>query len=138
MKDYVRIFSPGKSGESDDQLITGAMACLDGFSDQFNAENPAGMDDYLHFPHMMLSGSEVLEWKEPGQLSKDFFAGLRKLGWKETRTLEREVVLVSQDKVHVRVKYARVKADGTVISEHENLWILVRRDDRWGIVVRSY
>ena len=138
MKDYIAIFSPGKSGESAERLVEDAMECLDGFGDQFNAENPDGMDEFLHFPHYLLSGNALIEWKTRGQLPKHFFNDLKKQGWKRTVTRSREVVLVSPDKVHVKVKYTRERADGTIISEHDNLWIIVRRDNQWGIVLRSY
>ena len=138
MKDYDRIFNPERSGVPEERLVEGAMKCLDNFGDQFNAENPDGMDDFLHFPHYLLSGNTVIEWKERGQLPSDFFTDLKKQGWQRTATLSRKVVLVSPDKVHVRVTYTRERADGTIISEHENLWILIFRDKKWGIVLRSY
>jgi hypothetical protein len=36
------------------------------------------------------------------------------------------------------VKYTRNGSDGSIISEHENIWILVLRNERWGILARSY
>ena len=33
-----------------------------------------------------------------------------------------------------KVKYIREKADRTIISEHENIWILIYKNKKWGIV----
>jgi hypothetical protein len=138
MTDYVKIFKPESSAESDKSLIAGATKCLDDFGAQFNAGNPAGMDDFLHFPHYLLSGSELIEWQSRGQLPETFFSDLKRQEWARTVTQSREVVLVSTDKVHFKVTYTREKEDGTVISAHENVWIVIKRAGRWGIVLRSY
>ena len=138
MVDYIRIFKPEKSDESRESLIKGAIECLDNFGKEFNDENLEGMDDYLHFPHYLLSGNELIEWKTRGQLPTSFFSDLKKQGWSRTITSFREVILVSANKVHFKVKYIREKADGTIISEHENIWILIYKNMKWGIVFRSY
>ena len=84
MEDYVRIFNPGKSNEPSERLVEGALRCLDNFGDQFNAENPERMDDFLHFPHYIFSMNEFIEWKTRGQLPARFFDDLTAQGWKRT------------------------------------------------------
>ncbi len=138
LKDYKEIFKPIRSNKSDDELISAAIKCLDGFGEQFNAGNLEGMDDFLHFPHYLLSGNELIEWKTRGQLPETFFDDLKEQGWNKTVTQNREVILVSKDKVHFKVKYTREKEDGTVISEHENVWIVIYKNNKWGIFLRSY
>jgi hypothetical protein len=63
---------------------------------------------------------------------------LKEQGWKRTVYRDREVLLVSPDKVHFRIRYTRERADGTVITEYENIWILIYKNNRWGIELRSY
>ncbi len=138
MKNYDKIFKPDRGNESNEELITGAIKCLDGFGEQFNAENLDGMDDFLHFPHYILSGNEIMEWKTRGQLPETFFDDLKEVGWCKTVTQKREVILVSENKVHFKVRYTREMEDGTVISDNENVWIVIFKDDRWGIFLRSY
>jgi hypothetical protein len=138
MEDYVRIFNPEKSNEPNECFVEGAIKCLDNFGDQFNAENLEGMDDFLHFPHYLLSGNELIEWKTRGQLPASFFDDLHEQGWKRTVYRCREVILVSPDKVHFRMKYTRERDEGTIITEHENIWILIYKNNKWGIVFRSY
>lgn len=138
MKDYNKIFKPNKGVEYDEELILGAIKCLDDFGEQFNSQNLEGMDNFLHFPHYLLSGNELIVWETRGQLPETFFDDLKEQGWNMTVTQKREVILISRDKVHFKVKYTREREDGTVISEHENVWIVIYKDKRWGIFLRSY
>ncbi len=66
-----------------------------------------------------------------------FFLNLAETGWDWTAYLDRRPALVSPRKVHLVVDYTRNRADGTVISRHENLWIVTLEHGRWGIKQRS-
>lgn len=135
MSDLLAFFQPGSAPLAD---TTDAEACLDRFTAAFNAGDLAAMDAELHFPHTLLSGAQRLEWASPGQHPADFFAALRATGWARTQYESKLPVLASGDKVHCVVVYTRRNALGEVISTHHNLWVLVRREGRWGIVLRSY
>jgi hypothetical protein len=115
-----------------------AWACIDRFATAFNAEDLAGMDAELNFPHTLLSGSHRLEWSAPGQLPRDFFDSLRATGWARTHTESITPVLTSTDKVHFLVDYTRRTAAGEVLNRYHNLWIVTRSAGRWGIALRSY
>jgi hypothetical protein len=119
-------------------VVDAATACLHGFTAAFNACDTAGMDAHLHFPHLMLSGSARLEWPVPGQHPTDFFDKLTATGWAATRYEAISPVLAAADKVHFIVEYTRRDAQGRELSRHRNCWIVVLRDGRWGIAVRSY
>lgn len=116
----------------------GALACLDAFTEAFNARDPAGMDAQLHFPHILLTGGQVAIWKAPGQLPASFFDDLVADGWRRSVYHSRTPVLAGPDKVHVLVDYSREGEGGEVLSRQQNLWILTREDGYWGIKVRSY
>ncbi len=96
------------------------------------------MDAELHFPHTMLSASEQHVWNTAGQHPPSLFNTLKGQGWSFTQYESIDPVLVSADKVHFVVAYSRRKADGTVLTEHRNLWVVVQRLSKWGIVWRSY
>lgn len=138
MSEYAAFFQPVASPESAAELIAGAEACLEGFTACFNAKDCAGMDRHLHFPHTMFSGAERLVWEKPGQLPESFFDELTETGWARTVYEEKQPVLVSPDKVHFRVRYTRRAVDGSVLTEHENIWFVTRIGGRWGIALRSY
>lgn len=118
--------------------VAQALACLDRFTAAFNACNLAAMDAELHFPHVMLAGSVQHVWGCAGQHPSSLFPTLRELGWSYTQYEAREPILASDDKVHCRVTYTRRKADGSVLSEHTNLWVVTKVQSRWGIAWRSY
>lgn len=133
------LFQPRADNGPEAQMVAAAVACLNGFTSRFNARDLAGMDAYLHFPHVILSGEELVIWEEPGKLPASFFDELsRETGWAETRYQRQEAVLVSPRKVHMHVVYSRNRRDGSVISSHGNMWIVTCEQGRWGIKLRSY
>lgn len=138
MSDFANFVKPQQSDEPEAELIRTASECLDRFTSCFNACDADGMDRELHFPHLMLSGAERLDWPAPGQHPSDFFEILRACGWHCTRYEAKEAVLVSRDKVHFVVTYSRRNKNGAVLSLHKNLWIVTRVAGKWGIALRSY
>ena len=138
MPDLATFVSPRAFIESPEALIDGASACLDRFTDRFNACDAEGVDAELHFPHVMWSGASRLEWPNAGRHPTDFFDTLKRSGWHHTRYEDKQAALVGRDKVHFLVTYSRRRADNEILSMHTNLWMVVRIDDRWGICLRSY
>lgn len=133
------IFTPTGDGQDPAAMIAAALATIDAFTDRFNARDAAGMDDLLHFPHVILSGEQLVIWPERGQMPATFFDDMiASTGWDRTVYLERRPVLVNARKVHVLVDYTRNRADGTVITRHRNLWVVTQEAGRWGIKQRSY
>lgn len=139
MSDPRALFLPTGDGASADAMVAAALRCTDAFTERFNARDLAGMDAELHFPHVILSGERLVIWEAPGQLPPSFFDDLAAAtGWHHSTYLDRRAVLVSPRKVHLRVDYARSRADGSAASLHGNLWIVTFEDGRWGIKLRSY
>jgi len=133
------LFQPVLHSADDPVVIAEAVRCVEAFTERFNARDLIGMDRYLHFPHVILSGEQLVVWNEPGNLPASFFDDLeRNTGWAESRYQRREAVLVSPRKVHLLVEYTRNRADGSVASSHCNLWIVTFDCGRWGIKQRSY
>lgn len=138
MDQLLSFVSSNGSGVADPRIVAQASACLDRFTAAFNAQDLAGMDAQLHFPHTMLSGAEALVWRQPGCHPADFFDQLRSTGWASTRYESRLPVLASENKVHFVVTYTRRSSQGEELSRHMNLWIVVRHAGAWGIALRSY
>jgi len=57
--------------------------------------------------------------------------------WHHCRWDRRRIIHLSPDKVHVDTKFTRCRADGSVISSFESLYILTKEDGRWGVKMRS-
>jgi hypothetical protein len=134
------LFLPQQDAADDDASKVGhALAVLDAFTVAFNARDLAGMDAQLHFPHVILSGEQLVVWEKPGQLPPSFFDDLaRETGWHHSAWLAREPVLVGPRKVHFVVTWSRNRADGKIITLHDNLWIVTEEAGRWAIKQRSY
>ena len=120
------------------QAIAAAIACVEAFTERFNARDPAGMDGLLHFPHVILDGQRLFVWKSPGQLPADYFDALAARGWRRSTYRDKRAVLSSPTKVHLVVDYSRDGEGGAVLSRHANLWIVTFENGRWGIRQRSY
>ena len=139
MPDLSSVFIPAGDGADPDEMVRAAIAAADAFTDRFNARDLAGMDALLHFPHVILSGEKLIVWEGPGRMPPAFFEGLaRTTGWARTLYVERRAVLVNARKVHLFVDYTRNRADGSVITRHQNLWVVTHDGGRWGIKQRSY
>ncbi|MEG1201956.1 MAG: hypothetical protein RSD82_07320 [Comamonas sp.] len=118
--------------------IAQAKQCLERFTSAFNQHDLAGMDANLHFPHQMWAGADLLVWQHPGSHPVGFFDQLCSTGWAHTRYESIQPVLASAHKVHLLVDYSRRSAQDETLSRHQNLWVVVQRGGRWGIVLRSY
>ncbi len=138
MSSFLEFVGPAPQPEDSAASVAAADACLERFTSAFNARDTAAMDAELHFPHLMLSGGALLVWDGPGMHPQDLFTGLEASGWAQTKYTEKEPVLASQDKLHFRVAYDRLDGEGRVLSRHVNLWVVTRKDGRWGIALRSY
>ncbi len=138
MKDVHKIFSPENSNSTETDILKECFKCLQDFSDAFEEENLEKMDEQLHFPHYLLSGNEMTIWEKPGNMPEAFFETLKEGGWIKTVCELAEPVLISPNKVHYKWNYTRRGENETVLSTHENLWIVTKIDGKWGITLRSY
>ena len=138
MSSFLSFVSTTSDHSIDPGVAEEASCCLDQFTEAFNALNLAGMDAQLHFPHVMISGAETLLWDGPNQHPSDFFQQLKSTGWASTRYESKVPVLVSQNKIHFLVTYTRRSDRDVELSRHANLWIVVKKNDEWGISLRSY
>lgn len=138
MTGLASVFLPTGDGADPEDMAAAAIAAADAFTDRFNARDLAGMDALLRFPHVILSGEELIVWDGPGQMPTTFFEDpARTTGWDRTLYVERRAVFVNTRKVHLLVDYTRNRADGSVITRHRNLWIVTEDGGRWGIKQRS-
>jgi hypothetical protein len=120
-------------------MAADAIRCVEQFTEMFNKRDLAGMDSFLHFPHVILSGERLVIWEKPGNISPAFFDDLAKsTGWAKSTYHRKHAVLVSPRKVHLVIDYSRDRADGSIISRHINMWIITFDGGRWGIKQRSY
>lgn len=115
-----------------------ALEVVSAYMEAFNARDLAGTDAALHFPHVRLASGEVRVMERAGTLPPDFFERFAaRSGWHHSQWDYRRVIQSSDDKVHVAVCFTRHRADGSVIGRYESIWIVTKKDGRWGIQARS-
>ena len=136
--DYIDVFKPNSEEAVDSEAVQKAMECMKKFASAFDDANIAAMDACLHFPHYLLSGNNVICWKTLGQLSKSFFTDLKNIGFRKTVIDYISVITATTDKVHLKYGYSRIANDGHIMSKHDNIWILIKKEGAWGILLRSY
>ena len=120
------------------EIALACMACLDRFMDAVNAGDVLAMEREMHFPHARIADDTVVTYAAPGANPLDLFQRLgREDGWHHSRWLDKTIVQGDARKVHVAVRYARLRRDGSLIGEYDSLYILTFRGGQWGVQARS-
>lgn len=116
-----------------------AMRVLDDFMAAFNARDSKALTETLHFPHVRIASGTTRLTATPEAMISDFdfdqFAN--QFDWHHSAWLSRDIVQSGPDKVHIVVRFARYRADGSLSAEFDSLYIVARRNGLWAIVGRS-
>ena len=113
------------------------MQVLDDYMSAWNKKDLVGWEKTYHFPHYRLAGGKMSVLDHPGMQDAARVWASAGSDWHHSRWDRRKIVHASTDKVHVDTKFTRCRADGSVISSFESLYILTREDGRWGVKLRS-
>jgi hypothetical protein len=116
-----------------------AMRVLDDFMVAFNARDEKAWLATMHFPHVRVASgmTRLDETPEAMMSSFDFDRFAKQFDWHHSAWLSREVVQSGPDKVHVVVRFARYREDGSLSAEFDSFYIVARREGRWAVVGRS-
>lgn len=122
----------------DNETEAASLACLDRFMDAVNAHDVTAMEREMHFPHVRITAGAITTYTAPGSNPLDLFERLRREDdWLCSRWVSKAIVQGDSQKVHVAVRYTRLRSDGSVIGTYDSLYILANRDGRWGVLARS-
>jgi hypothetical protein len=113
------------------------MQVLDDYISAWNKKDLVAWEKTFHFPHYRLAGGKMSVLDHPGMQDAARVWASAGSDWHHSRWDRRNIVHTSADKVHVDTKFTRCRADGSVISSFESLYILTREDGRWGVKLRS-
>ena len=123
-----------------EQIENEVMGVLDDFMESFNASDPQAHTATYHFPHFRLAqgAMQSMETREDAIQAHVFvFRSLPSTGWYRSIWIDREVISISASKVHVATRFRRLREDGSEIVTTESLYVLINKDGRWGIKLRS-
>lgn len=91
----------------------------------------------LNYPHVRFASGGVHIMETP----EDFGGGFKYLkgreGWSRSSLDKVEAVNVSDDKCHFNIEFSRYHENGEKYVTHQSLWIVTKKDGRWGIQGRS-
>jgi hypothetical protein len=122
----------------DAEAEAAAVKVLDAFMSAFNARDAAAFEGVLHFPHYRFASGRVSVLEDPGRLPALFDRFIASLpDWDHSAWEKREIVHSGPGKVHVDTRFTRYRADGSVLSSYDSLYIVTKRDGRWGVLARS-
>ena len=114
-----------------------AMAALDAYMAGLNSGDEAAVNAACNFPHVRLAGGKVVVWPDHGDYKLKDFVARAGDGWARSQWDERTPIHVGSDKVHLKVKFSRFRADGSVLGVFETIYIVTLQDGHWGIQARS-
>ncbi len=117
--------------------LEGALEAMDDYIAGLNENDEKKANDACHFPHVRLASGKVTVWQKRGDYKIDGFKARAGDGWHHSTWDERTPIHVGADKVHLKVKFSRRRADNSLIGTFETIYILTKQDGRWGIQARS-
>ncbi len=114
------------------------LTCLDRFMDAVNAHDVMAMEREMHFPHARIAVDTVVTYPSPGANPLDLFERLqREDGWHRSSWISKTILQGDERKVHVALRYRRLRADDSIIGDYDSLYILTCRDGCWAVQARS-
>lgn len=133
-------FTPSFSWSSDlnEIAIQESMKVLDSFMSTFNSRDMKTWSKTLNYPHVRLAGGKVTVWSTQEEYAaEDIFERLASTGWNYSAWLSREVILVSEDKVHISTVFQRYDKDHNPMKKYQSLYIVTKQNGEWGVQARS-
>lgn len=113
-----------------------AYQVTDEFMRTFNTKDAAAFGSTFHFPSVRIASGNVRIINGPQDLESGF-ATLGAQGWDRSAWARREVVQCGPTKAHMLTTFVRYRADGSVLSQFDSLYIVEFKNDRWALTARS-
>lgn len=134
------VYAAGPGTGNSPQIEKAAMTVLDEFIRSFSAKDPEAHIATYHFPHFRLARGvmNVIQTAADGvEQHRNLFKQLPDTGWDKSIWVSREITNISENKVHVKTRFRRLRKDGSEIGTYNSLYILQKEKGRWGIKMRS-
>ena len=119
---------------------TATRAALESFITQWNTADDASLRLAMHFPFVTVpGGGALLVDARPEDFSAGFDEMRTREGWSRSSFDFDSLAVVesSPDKVHAEIGFSRYQADGATYRTSRVFYIVTRRDDRWGVQLRT-
>lgn len=113
-----------------------AYEVTDAFMRTFNTKDAQAWGATFHFPSVRIASGNVTIINSPADLENGF-GRLEATGWHHSDWARREVVQCGPTKAHMLTTFVRYRADGSVLSQFDSLYIVEFKNDRWALTARS-
>jgi hypothetical protein len=113
-----------------------AYKVTDDFMRTFNTKDAKAWGETFHFPSVRIASGNVRIINGPQDLESGF-ATLGAQGWDHSAWAKRQVVQCGPTKAHMLTTFVRYRADGSVLSQFDSLYIVELKNDRWALTARS-
>jgi hypothetical protein len=113
-----------------------AYEITDKFMETFNAKDLALHRATYHFPHVRIASGNVTIIPT-AETESTSFARLAAQGWDHSAWASRRIVQCEATKAHMLTTFIRYRADNSVLSQFNSLYIIEFKNGKWGITGRS-
>ncbi len=128
---------PAAPQDKPTQIETEVMRVLNEFMAAFNEMDMAAWERTMHFPHYRLVSGRMRVLEGPGERTVESVKRAIGEDWHHSAWAHRKIIHLSDSKVHVDTRFTRYREDGSTIATYESLYILTKKDGRWGVKLRS-
>ena len=126
------------SNSKDQQAIDNALNTLESFMDTFNSKDMKVWSETLNYPHVRLASGEVTVWDTKEDYAAiDIFDKLEASGWHHSAWVSREIILASENKVHISTVFQRYDKNNQPTNKYQSLYIVTKENGKWGVKARS-
>lgn len=113
-----------------------AYQVTDEFMRAFNTKDAEAWGATFHFPSVRIASGTVRIINSPADL-EDSFGRLEATGWHHSAWANRQVVQCGPTKAHMLTTFVRYRADNSVLSQFDSLYIVEQKNGRWALTARS-
>jgi hypothetical protein len=113
-----------------------AYDVTDAFMRTFNTKDAEAWGATFHFPSVRIASSNVRIINSPSELENSFTA-LEAQGWHHSAWAARRIVQCGPTKAHMLTTFVRYRADNSVLSQFDSLYIVEFKNSRWALTARS-
>lgn len=108
----------------------------DDFMGSFNSKDTVAWGATFHFPSVRIASGNVRIINSPADLEQSFTA-LEAQGWDHSAWASRKIVQCDATKAHMLTTFVRYRADNSVLSQFNSLYIVEFKNSRWALTARS-
>jgi hypothetical protein len=127
------------------QPLKDGCELLDVFIGAFNKADPVTFAATNNYPHIRITGPKIVIWNtaedyirdnpKESMIAKDTDTKFK--GWKTSKWDWRRLVQYSDQTMHFTVAFSRLDGEGKTLATFESLYVITKKDGKWGIQARS-